>query len=151
MVPRQNHLTVCYDLQSNLETHCDSPEILQFIATELLISFHKKTPAIFFDDTYNLNPASIGLTRSRYTAILRALSANITKRGAQKLSNDTWSPVFNTDKELIMVMKVIREHCSSLAYHKNAILSTDDDLIRCRSKKVHGETGFSHINNPRKG
>ena len=134
-------------------------EIIQFLSSELLLSFHKKTPEIFFDPVFNLNPLDIGLNSVRYKQILRALATPVGKRNEAVRNSiqisgsttDSWEPVFNEDKQLMDIMKIIRERASALCYNPKSVLSMDDDLIRCTSKRTKAETGLSHINNPRKG
>ena len=86
----------------------------------------------------------------RFMAIMKALASTETTRN-QGHKNKDWQPPFSANASLVQAVKLVREQCASVFKSRWNILSIDDDVIRLRSHKVKMATGFTQINNPKKG
>ena len=87
----------------------------------------------------------------RYLHVLNQLMKTTKqKRGGNGfVSVGEWSPDFQRDSSLVELENGCYQHMIPFFYHKEAVLSVDDDMLRRRSATV-GEAGVASINNPRK-
>ena len=125
-------------------------EILAFIRIELMLSFYRVSPSLYFDvdERANFPSAGQGMDLLRYRQILKALSRSGTSR---QVSYSTWTPPMQHDREMAAAMDIVRTTGSELAFVAGVTqIGLDDDILRMRSKRVI-DHGFSQINNPCKG
>ena len=125
-------------------------EILAFIRVELMLSFYRVSPMLYFDidERANVSSAGQGIDSIRYRYILKALSRPGTSR---QESTSTWNPPMQHDREIAAAMDIVRTTGAEIAFVKGVThVGLDDDLLRMRSKRVINH-GFSQINNPCNG
>jgi hypothetical protein len=125
-------------------------EILAFIRVELMLSFYRVSPSLYFDidERANFPSAGQGMDFIRYRHVLKALSRSGTSR---QESTSSWTPPMQHDREMAAEMDIVRTSGAEIAFVKGVTqVGLDDDLLRMRSKRVT-DHGFSQINNPAKG
>jgi hypothetical protein len=125
-------------------------EILAFIQVELMLSFYRVSPSLYFDmdERSNFPSAGQGMDLRRYKEILGGLSRSGTS--GQQLTH-TWTPPMQHDREMAAAMDIVRTTGAELAFVSGVSqIALDDDLLRMRSKRVI-DHGYSQINNPCKG
>ncbi|KAI2505089.1 hypothetical protein MHU86_9365 [Fragilaria crotonensis] len=141
-----------------------SSDVIAFIRVELMLSFYKVSPSMFFDpgNISNFPSSASGMSQSRYAQILRGLNAassrappvqlcGSTHRTLDCLSLGVWQPPMSHNRELATAMAIVRRTCAELAFIPGTTdIGLDDDLLRLRSRKVVLE-GYSQTNNPNKG
>jgi hypothetical protein len=125
-------------------------EILAFIWVELMLSFYRVSPSLYFDldERSNFPSAGQGMDYARYRQILHGLSISVTSR---QVSTTAWTPLMQHDREMGAAMEVVRRTGAKIALVPGVSqVGLDNDLL-CMQSKMVVDHGFSQINNPCKG
>ncbi|KAI2505553.1 hypothetical protein MHU86_8889 [Fragilaria crotonensis] len=145
-----------------------SSDIIAFIRVELMLSFYKVSPLMYFNpaNVANFPSSTCGMSHARYRCILQALNSKgntpaqlphlvcgTTSRRhiPSATSTGIWKPPMSHNRELATAMALVRRICAEVAFIPGTTdIGLDDDLLRLRSRRVVLE-GYSHTNNPNKG
>ena len=136
-------------LNKNLTAPVSDSEILAFIRVELMLSFYKVSPSMYFDpeERCHFPSAGQGMDNKRYSEILKAMGTS----SNYKSTNLRWNPPKAHDRDIASAMDVVRRTCAEIAFVSGVTrVGLDDDLLRMRSKRAVA-AGFQHTNNPAKG
>lgn len=128
-------------------------DITAFIRVELMLSFYKVSPQLYFDIDFRhqFPTAGIGMSFKRYTTILNALSHSPYEYNSETCAAGIWKIPMAHNKDIAGALELFRKTSSHVAYIPGVTsVSLDDDLLQLRSQQVIN-AGYSQIKNPSKG
>jgi hypothetical protein len=102
-------------VNTNICDPVSKSEIIAFVKVELMLSFYKASPAMYFDKDLRAQfPSSApGMSEKRFGAILKALGGRGNK---SVITSGVWRPPMSHNRDVAAAMHIVRQICSSLDF-----------------------------------